>query len=212
METESKLLKNYETLVAFGCSNTFGLGITDSYTTPSEYAWPAKLGKQLGLQVKNLGSAGISNKELCNKIINTKFKNTDLVVVLWTHDDRHCIIKDNNTVTRINVWDKTLLSNYFYKYFYNDYDQKIINYMFYSLAHLYLTEKKIKHFFLHQKQIYLGLNLNWNKNLFLDCFFEDAIKGHDMSKDNIHTGISGQAAFAKAVYTSILNNKLYNFT
>jgi len=209
METQSKLLKNCQTLVAFGCSNTFGYGLTDNYNKPSEHAWPNILGKHLGLQVKNLSEGGISNKEICNKILNTNFEKTDLVVVLWTHNDRHGIIENNNFVRRINAWDNTLLTQNFYKFFHNDYDQKISNYVFYNLIHFYLKEYKINHYFMHQKKEYLEFDINWNNAPFLDAIFEDVIKGHEMSKDNIHIGKSGQEAFAKAVYDSILNNKFY---
>ena len=70
METKSELLKNCKTIIAFGCSNTFGYGLIDNYSKPSEHAWPNILGKHLGLQVKNLSEGGIRNA--IKKNIKTK--------------------------------------------------------------------------------------------------------------------------------------------
>ena len=91
-------------LVAFGCSNTFGQALPDvwdykknvsiSKQGPSKYAWPQVLADKLNLECVNLGTPGASNKEVWFHIVNTEFKKSDIVIILWPGRSRWCIIKD----------------------------------------------------------------------------------------------------------------------
>ena len=72
-----------KTLVAFGDSCTYGHGLKDCIAAdgvnpgkrPSERAWPTELADEFkDIPYANLGIPGASNKEIWNKIMNTKLK------------------------------------------------------------------------------------------------------------------------------------------
>jgi len=76
-------------IVVFGDSNTFGQGLSDNikklenhidYNFPSNLAWPALLGKQFNVPVKNLAIPGCSNATIfrlvCNYLLNIESPDT----------------------------------------------------------------------------------------------------------------------------------------
>jgi len=90
-------------LIAFGDSITHGEGLQDKWNflenkgifdgRPSKFAWPQLIANKLKIKCRNLSIGGSSNKEIWYKIMNTKFLKDDIVVILWSFHDRHCIIK-----------------------------------------------------------------------------------------------------------------------
>ena len=101
-----------KTLVAFGDSCTYGHGLKDCIASdginpgkwPSKFAWPTHLaGEWIDMQVGNLGIPGASNKEIWNKIMNTKLDSNNLVVIGWSLYNRSCVIK-KHTVEQIGIW------------------------------------------------------------------------------------------------------------
>ena len=117
-------------LLCFGDSFTFGHGLPDmQYKTdsegnpnvqnvPSEYSWPACLGKLLeSQQVINAGALGASNKEIWNTILNTKFLPTDIVIVMWSHHERTCQIKHWPDTLELDefVWEPRQTGEYWNK-------------------------------------------------------------------------------------------------
>jgi lysophospholipase L1-like esterase len=71
-------------LYAFGCSFTDGVGLHDNKSE----AYPILLGKKLGLNVYNMGSAGQSNDYIFRNVfahLKTHIKKDDIVLVQWTH-------------------------------------------------------------------------------------------------------------------------------
>jgi len=114
-------------LIAFGCSLTFGVGLSDIwdykknkciYESPSKFAWPQLVANKLNIECVNKSKAGAGTKEIWFKIVNTKFKNSDIVIVMWSNINRHCIInEENHSIQRVNIWDKDDQSKLFYKYF-----------------------------------------------------------------------------------------------
>lgn len=68
-------------LIAFGCSNTFGLSLDGTKITdsPAKRAWPALVG------AINYGVCGASNKQIMLNILEKNFKPKDIVVILWTY-------------------------------------------------------------------------------------------------------------------------------
>lgn len=107
-------------LLCFGDSFTFGHGLPDAldqvdddgnyfvHYVPSQYSWPACLGKLLQAELTvNAGSLGASNKEIWNTILNTAFQPSDDVVVMWTHNHRTCVIKYWPNKPQLNdfIWE-----------------------------------------------------------------------------------------------------------
>jgi len=94
-------------LVAFGCSNTYGQALEDNYPyvhgvwQPSRFAWPQVLADMLDYECLNLGRGGASNKRIAHEILNTKFKQTDIVVCMWTYTARHCFLRQDSDTIRL---------------------------------------------------------------------------------------------------------------
>lgn len=108
-------------LVSFGCSHTFGWGLSikeDCYNNwqdketgrakpgyASPHAYPSKLAEHLGLECVNRAVPGASCKEIMLNILETDFKPTDTVIVCWSHTPRHCIVRnDVPRIDRIGPW------------------------------------------------------------------------------------------------------------
>jgi hypothetical protein len=89
-------LANFKRIVAFGCSHTYGHGLSDCNILPgntfgpkpSKFAWPELLGKEFNLEVVNMGKPASSNIGILSRILNFKFLETDLVIVQWTYTGR----------------------------------------------------------------------------------------------------------------------------
>jgi len=86
-------------LTTFGCSYTYGEGLSDCVNNgkkrnplPSEYSWPNLLSKKRNITVRNLSVPGHSNKFIAENIRRTNFRRGDVVIILWTHFTRSCII------------------------------------------------------------------------------------------------------------------------
>ena len=94
-------------LVAFGCSNTYGEGLSDCWEprtqkagrVPSKFAWPNLVAKQLEMEVVNLSIPGASNKHILDIILHVDFLPTDKVVIMWTYEDRFCFFKDGERLS-----------------------------------------------------------------------------------------------------------------
>jgi hypothetical protein len=98
----------FKRLIVAGCSQTYGHGLADisfpdssgtiDYSKgPSKLAWPALLGKQLGIsEVVNLAMPASSNKRIAHVItsVNNLTAN-DIIIFCWTYPLRSAIIKDN---------------------------------------------------------------------------------------------------------------------
>jgi len=159
-------------LVTFGCSYTFGQGLTDIYphvTKPSKYAWGQLIADQLKLEHINNGKPGASNKEILNLILNFDYKEDDVVIVCWSHWDRWCVIK-HDVVDQIGIWvvgtyyptDKRLqgklehvkknypewekMNEAFFTHIHNTHDMMLDMQRSMQFANLWLSNKKIKNY------------------------------------------------------------------
>lgn len=111
-------------LYAFGCSNTFGEGLRDCYEaqphdstvfgsgqTPSQLAWPAHAARALGLECVNLALPGISNKFICQRIINTTMTRGSSAFVHWTFPHRYTIFQHQNLEQLFSAKEKKHIIN-----------------------------------------------------------------------------------------------------
>ena len=154
-------------LIAFGCSNTFGEGLPDCWIksdfgknymygpTASKFAWPSVLSEKLNLDCVNLAKPSVSNKWICNEILNTDFVPTDTVVILWTYFSRSCIFQDDGSnkklfIQSINNQHLDLsIRKYnkdYYKKYYTNTDAIIETYRSIELAKYYLDSLGVKNF------------------------------------------------------------------
>jgi hypothetical protein len=216
-------------LITFGCSNTFGEALSDTIkfdnnkkfydeTTPSKFAWPQVLANDLNLKCCNLAQPGCSNKFICNKVLNTEFKNTDIVVIMWTFFSRFCFFQDDGSQKRIMIQDVTnrniskdrvIYNSVFYKTFYTDYD--LVNDSFLRINHIkmYLDNLNIRnfHFTCHNKNNYNDLDIDkkipsWNKVDLIKIRFTD-----DVADDKMHPGVLSHISTAKKI-KNILDKNL----
>jgi hypothetical protein len=202
---------SFSRLVTFGCSLTFGMNLDDNYPKnafPSKFSWPVKLAKLLDIPITNKGILGASNKEILYTLLNYNFNVDDIVFVLWSHYDRHCIIEEN-TVESLGAWQQNKRSRLFFKQLWNFYDRKIESYFYYNFAHLYLQEKNIKHVFLVPQKDYLDFDLEWNLVNFLNIFFQDLRYLYPFAKDKHHPGIEAHKIFAEEIYYKYKINDFY---
>tara|TARA_B110000908_G_C10080021_1_gene369133 strand:+ start:181 stop:831 length:651 start_codon:yes stop_codon:yes gene_type:complete len=202
-------------LVAFGCSNTYGEGLPDCWRNmvpgpkPSKYVWPQLLANDLNLECVNLSVPGTSNKQICNDILNTDFKSTDIVVIMWTFFSRTCFFQDEGKSKRIMVQDITnknfksdrqQYNNTYYKTFYTQTNSNIENYMYINLIQLMLKEKEISNYHISCNQtqgklIFDDSPPDWNQtdvyNVSGACV--------DIALDNSHPGTESQKEFFRRI-------------
>lgn len=102
--------KNFDRLIAFGCSNTFGHGLNDCVRKvdhgpgphPSNDAWPAILARKMNIDVIiNKAIPGASNKLICKTILDFEFREKDLTVIGWTYPQRSTIFTDKGDIINL---------------------------------------------------------------------------------------------------------------
>tara|TARA_B100000035_G_scaffold312040_1_gene322698 strand:+ start:3303 stop:3983 length:681 start_codon:yes stop_codon:yes gene_type:complete len=82
-------------LITFGCSLTQGQALEENVEF-SKLSWPYVLANKLNRTCVNNGENGASAKRIWYNILETKFEPDDIVVILWTHMDRWCIIYEDH--------------------------------------------------------------------------------------------------------------------
>jgi len=121
-------------LVVFGCSHTYGHGLSDCYDPdtgiagqqPSLQAWPAQLAKilsethNLNILVVNKATPGSSNKEIMRNILEFDFEKDDICVVMWSYVDRHSIFQSKENVIQIIP----MMNKKWYQKYHTDFDAK----------------------------------------------------------------------------------------
>jgi len=191
-------------LVAFGCSFTWGEGLSDVWNKEtgkhirnkhSKLAWPQLLADKLNVKCINNGIPGASNKEIWWKIINFDFIENDIVVIFWTIKDRITIFKTSKEYIRIRPWNSPRTfdkSPLFYKHFYEEFDATIDAYFRKDHVEKILNLKSILNF--HETIP----NIVGEHNL-------------DFALDNTHPGPKSHEAFATKLYNEIKNEKPEKF-
>ena len=209
-------------LIAFGCSNTFGEGLPDCWDTkknrpfdiPSRYAWPSLVADKLGIECINLSIPGSSNKHICNKILETDFRNDDIVIILWTYYSRYCIFNDDGSTSRIlanDMSNKNLsksrrkYATYYFATYYSDTDAYNDAHVRINLAKYFLDSKGIKNYH------YSCNNSDHNRDKDLNSFAQPKWSAVplaqiaknftiDVALDNMHPGVRSQRKLADDIY------------
>ncbi len=207
-------------LVAFGCSNTYGEGLPDCWInndagpTPSKFAWPQLLADNLNLECVNLSVPGTSNKQICNDILNTDLKSTDIVVIMWTFFSRSCFFQDKGRSKRILIQDITnknfrrshqKYNATYYKTFYTETNSNIESHMYMNFSRSILNERGIKNYHatcnLSQDNLQITLPIpKWNLVDYAD-FNTDWLV--DSALDNMHPGVKSQKEFFRRIKNHI---------
>ena len=214
-------------IVAFGCSNTYGLGLPDSWETdknipgkyPSVYAWPSVLAKKLNYRVVNNGVCGCSNKFIYQTILNYKFSKNDICCIMWTHADRYwrndiTEEQDNNydwglrhQKGFIGPWMKTKMAKAYYNLVHSEYDHDVMhmNYMY----HLSLHMKKIKnqcvqyHYSIERNGMTDKKLNKWARPDIHYCNFSQIKNQYPKAADESHPGLLAHEDIAQLFYERI---------
>jgi hypothetical protein len=150
-EQQKDRMAKIKRLVTFGCSLTYGQGLTDCWNPqtkregpqPSVQAWPFLVARHLRVGLANESQAGASNKEIFHKLQNYDWQKGDCCIVLWTYLNRTCVIYPD-FIDRYGPWVASTRSKAWLKNVFNDYDANIdlLNYV--THTELFLKTKKIK--------------------------------------------------------------------
>jgi hypothetical protein len=169
--------KDYK-LVTFGCSFTYGHGLSDCIAEDgsngpicSEQAWPSILGKLTGMKIDNASEPGSSNLMITKAIVDySKYTKNTVVVVMWSNNDRETIYSDYNKQKlhmlpgflddRMpgtfwfdkdkNNFKKTVTT--YYENYHEDWNATLNQMIRMNFVHAFLKNKGIKSFHVQSKQ------------------------------------------------------------
>jgi hypothetical protein len=205
-------------LVTFGCSHTFGEGITegdDCYegAQPSLYSWPSVLGKKIGSQVLNYGEPGASNNFILNTIRQHAWKSNDVAVILFTYPTRYTHYVDNRVYDNIlpnRLWAgrKTPANKYYYKSFTNYHIEKT-NLIDIEHAYLFLKYNNIPFVSRFTKELLtdardeMSPDVKRDMSTTLSSYADTNFKGTLLGHDGAHYSIQVHDAWAKALVKPI---------
>lgn len=220
-------------LVTFGCSNTYGQALVDCYGPggrngpyPSKFAWPQLLADKLGYECRNASIPGGSHKIIRWRIQNFDFQPDDLVVVLWTNPDRHCIIPNNNKpmedipskpwpkIASIGSWmvpshkyydsgtthQWTKKATAYYKHIHDNFDALADYYTTMNYAKFYMDSMGVSnhHMLIHWHWWHDGI-FEWNKvkPITKECIHD---LDHPRAQDGRHPGAGAHKEMAEILY------------
>lgn len=198
-------------LISFGCSFTFGQGLPDCYVTatnkpgilPSKFAWPQLLSNKLMLQCINLSEPGSSNKEILHKLLNFKFENDDIVVIMWSFPDRWCTISESG-INRLQLEENIVA----FDRVFTEYDLEFDLIYRANFAKLFLDRLNVKNYHLCVNTDFCKVadTLSWNLVSFDDinmCNIKLTVPPA-LDLDNPHPGIEAHKIVADRLYVKML--------
>ena len=191
-------------LITFGCSFTYGLGLPDcidtgtEWSSPSNFAWPNLLANKLNYQLKNESYPGSSNLEILYRILNFKFEQDDVVVIMWTVPPRDMYFQPfGKLYRRLGIWMRDRFAKKWILSI-NDQDYTQRTWIYIHHADLYLKNLKVK--YLHcpaysydDKPDYLNI----------ENFYHNSIVEIDKALDNAHPGIASHEQISKKIFNYI---------
>lgn len=218
-------------LIAFGCSLTQGQALEENISY-SKLAWPYRLAEKMQLDCINAGQNGASAKKIWFNILNFEFQPDDIVVILWTHMDRWCIIKETTSLTNTDIdtdWDiyPDMKENYrkntgqitldispnfskedklmylWFENFHDEYDMDLQYYLHVEHTNQWLKDKCKKVYNLKASE--LERNAFFSNTSFLSTDIGTIRKQHPRALDNHHPGKEAMEFFAQSVYEEIAN-------
>lgn len=185
-------------VIFFGCSNTHGYGLEDCLTynsKPSKLGWASYIASELGRTYVNKGIPGASNKLIWYKILHTKFKPDDIVIILWSYPNRTTVL--NSPWSFTNVYHNQLdqpESLAYYTHLYSKYDTLVTSKLYIDSANRYLNDLKIP---VYQTVCYESHKILFDKHKHIPLYFSNYLDVYPKAMDDNHLGISGNMIFAK---------------
>ena len=183
--------------VAFGCSNTWGDGITasDSWNTPpSKFSWVQQLGSHFDVPVLNLASSGGSNSLILHNIKMHKWQPGDIALILWTFMERSTIYDDTDTYRHISAYHiENKTKPYVKKYYtlYPNYHVEYVNLQHIEHAYLYLIANNIPMISrFNDNEVSASLD-NFHKKMIEDYYKPTLFHMYFLLNNELRTDLSG---------------------
>jgi hypothetical protein len=202
-------------LVAFGCSNTYGVGLRDCWKAtgapfaragdlPSQYAWPKILADLLGRMCCNNGISSASNLEILQTILSYKFVSDDIIVVLWTFSDRDMVFVPGESLIRLHAYSDTPLLKPWTEV-HSTYDLKMRTWLQIHHAYHYIKNIGVKFYFLETKSPPDSFTPpNWLRDIeFLDIDIQKIQNIYPLAQDNLHPGEECHKEYARLIWNQI---------
>lgn len=209
-------------LVAFGCSYTYGHGLSDcsdgldAGPNPSQHAWPALLANRLDRSVVNMGKPGAGNTEILWKILNFDFQPDDICVIMYSYFIRaeHYLYRYtdgvNVPVESIALHEEPVFTE----------NNNIKNFLAMSHAAHYLKDNNIKSYavvgpmpiaktkklFVWEQEVNIPDRIKIDN---LDTDFSIFTYLLDKALDGAHPGPRTHKLIADALYEKIITNVLH---
>jgi hypothetical protein len=220
MQSKENLKNGFtnKTLVAHGCSYTYGCELEN----PSKTAFPVLVADKLGYNVDNLAIPGTSNEHILKDIVNYQGK-IDLLLIAWTCETRFELGNYKGDVEKFGwnlikpvmnkTLNKVLTTEYLNWDFYIDkmFHQHVmlqtyceyhkIPYIFcYGIQNIHTLEKH------RNTNSYIKSLINWNKWYNPSESFRSLTKGSFEYSWDDHPLEEGHAFFAENLYNFIISN------
>ena len=122
-------------VVVYGDSFAYGTGLPDclDQRQPSKLTYGEHLSNMLNCECVNLSQPGSSNKEILFKILTTRKVVDDVVIVMWSHPHRTCVLRKHLPMPTNEAMGDKLgwwlleepvdpVAEAYYKYLYDEYD------------------------------------------------------------------------------------------
>ena len=186
-------------ILAFGCSHTYGLGLSEDQSTPSNKSWASLIAKKVRFPLYNFSKPGASNKYIWHTLMNTNIKEDDIVFVMWTYPHRTCVIEEldfDKKFKHMSINDTDTASKHYYKELYNDLDANIETWSRIDHANRYHQGKNIINTtcssFLNS-----GPQPHWS-NTIIHCpaLFNQTENMYPKAEDGVHAGEQAHQEFA----------------
>ncbi len=204
-------------LVTFGCSLTYGSALENS-----KDSWPGQLATKWNLDLVNKGTAGSSTKRIWWDILNFKFAKTDTVVILWTHMDRWCVLKDDDNHIewdipgKIHFYEKrkprndlveTKTAEAYYKYLHDDFDMLTQYLCYVNHASSYLQNQVKSQY--HVRASQPDKTLTFNRVNFLPIDFQEIRENYPTATDDHHPGKEAYTEFVRQINNVVNKESSY---
>lgn len=191
-------------LITFGCSVTYGQGLSDCIREnnmpgfrPSEQAWPSILSRLLNVPVINKAIPGAGNLQILNEMLNFEFNEGDVVILMWSYIDREFLFLEDGT-RQIASWTDNELARKWLEV-HDNHDLIMRSWLNIHHGNLLLSSKNIKYYnhFAEYGEI-RNHKPNWFDNAIYDINVPK-LRKIDYANDNRHPGPLAHIEIAKAI-------------
>lgn len=204
-------------IITFGCSMTYGHGLSDCFVPPdfpgpkpSTLAWPSLVAAHFNIPLLNQSACGNSNLAILHDILKFKFKEGDVAIVMWSFVGRDLLFGKKNLLGRqelipIGYWQDTELSNSWVAT-HSPEDIATRTWLYLHHATLYLNALGIPIY-----NVFAGYDeVKRYKPKFLDLKYYKITQGmhpKDRALDNLHPGPKTHSLIAKDIIKIIHENR-----